>query len=246
MATLVLEHSDDSGSDRLGEALRDRGHRLRVVRLQAGDALPADLAEIDGVLVCGGSPCPIDGNLPWLESEMQLLRDAHEADVPIVGICFGNQVLTRALGGIVDKLDSGPEVGWHEVTLSAIGREDPVFAGIAWQSIQAHWHSYHVTQVAPDARVLASSQRSPVQAWALGLRTYGFQYHPEIEADTLERWARSEPETMQEAGLTMNDLAAQTKEHYPTFARLGERLFDHIAGLVLPVDRRFQGLASHH
>ena len=124
----------------------------------------------------------------------------------------------------------------------------PLFAGIAWRSIQLHWHRYQVTTVPPGGRVLAFSELTKVQAWALGLRTYGIQYHPETFPETLERWADDEPEGLLQGGLTRSQLRASTEEHYPTSARLADRLFESMALLVMPLDRRYAGIVKdlHH
>jgi GMP synthase (glutamine-hydrolysing) len=251
MATLVIEHSDVTGSDRLGEILRDHAHRLVVIKAHQGEAIPADLDGIDALVSCGGPQSPLDDSLDWLEPEMNLLRLAHEAELPVVGLCLGCQLLARALGGEVAPLDAadGPtiEAGWHPVKLSPVGREDPIYVGIAWESMQLHWHRFHVTTPPPGARVLASSARTPVQAWTLGLRTYGLQYHPESFAHTLEAWADDDPAALEEAGITREQLRADTEQHYPAFERLAKRLFEAMTLLLMPVDRRY-GLVKdlHH
>ena len=101
---------------------------------------------------------------------------------------------------------------------------------------------------APGARVLATSQRCAVQAWALGLRTYGFQYHPEAVPETVETWAAEEPAALDEAGVTLDQLKARTAEVYPAFERLTARLFEWVSLLLMPADRRIRGLVKdlHH
>ncbi len=87
-----------------------------------------------------------------------------------------------------------------------------------------------------------------MQAWARGLRTYGFQYHPEIYPRTVDTWAREDPKDLEDAGVSLEQLQAQTREHYPVFERLSRRLFESIALLLLPADRRNRGLVKdlHH
>jgi GMP synthase (glutamine-hydrolysing) len=243
----VFEHSPSTGALRLGEVLRDYGHRLRFVSLHRDEPVPADLDDVDGVVTTGGPQSP-SGDEPWIEAELRYLREAHEAGLPVVGICLGNQLLARALGGEVGPLDGGIELGWHDVTLTPVGAEDPLHAGIPWTSLQVHWHSHQVTEVPAGARVIAASGRCAVQAWALGLRTYGIQYHPEVFPQTLETWAAEEPAALDEAGIKLDLLRSQTKEFYPPFARLRDRLFESMALFLLPADRRNQGLVKdlHH
>ena len=231
MPTLVLEHSDDSGSDLLGIALRDHGHRLRVVRGDRGESIPTDLDDIDAIVVTGGAHSPLD-DVPWITAEMALLRQAHDAALPVVGICLGSQLLTRALGGKVAPLDGGVSAGWHPVALTPVGREDPIYAGQPWDSMQASWHTYYAAELPEGARILATSDRCPVESWAMGLRTY---------AARLDRWAEAEPDALSECGLTRDGLRAQTDEHHPVSARLARRLFDMMALLLMPLDRRYAG-----
>jgi GMP synthase-like glutamine amidotransferase len=247
MSIVILQHSPSTGAMRLAAALRDYGHRLRVIELHAGAAVPSDLDDTDGIIATGGN-YSANNNEPWLEPEMKLLAEADAAQLPVVGICLGSQVLARALGGEVSTMDGGIELGWHEVALTPVGAEDPLFAGIAWTSMQFHWHQDEVSKMPDGARVLATSQRCQAQAWAHGLRSYGFQYHPEVYADTAEAWAGQDPDDLQKAGITLDELQTQTAEHYPTFERLSTRLFESIAMLLVPSDRRYKGLVKdlHH
>ena len=119
-----------TGGDRLGQTLRNHGHRLEIVRLHKGDPVPASLENVDAVIISGG-PFNVQDNPDWLEPQMDLMRQANALALPIVGICLGCQILAKALGGEVGKLESGIQLGWHEVTLNHIGREEPISAGIA-------------------------------------------------------------------------------------------------------------------
>ena len=247
MSIVILEHGPSTGAMRLAAALRDYGHRIRVIELHAGAAVPADLDDTDGIVATGGNYSANDTE-PWLAPEMEFLARADAAQLPVIGICLGSQVLARALGGEVGKMDGGIELGWHEVALTPVGAEDPLYAGIAWTSMQFHWHRDEVTKMPDGARVLATSQRCQAQAWAHGLRTYGFQYHPEVYADTPEAWAARHPDDLLKAGTTRDALKTGTAEHYRAFERLSCRLFESIAMLLVPADRRYQGLVKdlHH
>ncbi len=260
MATLIIEHSDLAGSGRFGEILRDHGHRLIVVRVHRGDAIPGDLRQVDGVVVFGGPQSPTDDEHDFIAAELDLMRAAHEASIPIVGICLGSQLLGRALGGEVGRIpwhetqvqdeglrrklaegtppEEGIECGWHEVSLTGAGRVDPLFFGIAGRSVQLHWHRYYLKKLPPGVRVLATSISTPVQAWAVGSRTYGIQYHPEAFEQTADVWAEDEPETLKEIGTTREVMRQQAEQHFPAFARLAERLGRSIAMVLMPIDKR--------
>lgn len=248
MAILVIKHSPHAGIHRLGETLNDYGHRLRTVAVHEGDTLPPDLDDVDGIVSCGGAPSANDDSLEWLAPEMDLIRAAHEHGLPVVGLCLGAHITARALGGTVMPCDDGIQLGWFDVRLNHIGREDPLHAGIAWTSPQFHWNREQVTKPPDGARVLASSHRCKIECWALGLRTYAFQYHPEIHRQTIDTWIDDDPYALEEANETREELATQTKQHFPTMQRLTDRLFQSIALLLMPVDRRYKGVAKelHH
>ena len=248
MAILIFEHSDTSRAERLGVTLRDYGHRLHFVRLDQGDDMPRDLDNVDGSVSCGGPQSAYDDSHEWLKPQMELMRQANEIAMPIVGLCLGSQILARALGGKVEMMPDGIEFGWNEVSLTASGREDSIHAGMPWTSLMFHYHRDYVSELPPGARLLASSSQCKVQTWAVGLRTYGFQYHPEVTLQTIETWMREEPEALREANITPEQLREQNHKYYPAFERLTQRLFESIALFLMPVDRRYEGIVKelHH
>jgi GMP synthase (glutamine-hydrolysing) len=247
MSVLVFEHSPSCRPERLGTVLVSYGHRLRVVRTHLNDPVPGDLDGVDAIVSLGGPQSANDVS-EALAQEMALMRQAHERSIPIVGLCLGSQLMGKAFGGEVGKLEGGIELGFEPISLSPIGREDPAFAGIAWEHRVLEWHREQVTKLPAGARVLASSKRCKVQAWHLGLRSYAFQYHPETFAETIKQWANEEPNDLQEAGLTPAALQGQVTEHFAAFERLSMRLFESLALFVMPVDRRYTGLVKdlHH
>src|SRR5690606_13233304 len=99
------------------------------------------------------------------------LRQAHEANVPMVGICLGLQLIATALGGKVEAMPAA-EVGWHTVKLAFPGTIDPIYAGIPWQHMQFHLHGQEVTALPPGATPLAASKVCKNQAVKVGLKTY--------------------------------------------------------------------------
>lgn len=247
MAILVIEHSDLCGVERLGQTLRDYGHRLRFINLHDGESLP-DLDDIDGVISCGGPQSVAHDRPDWLDDEAAYLRSAHEAELPVIGLCLGSQILAHAFGGEVSRMSDGLEFGWHEIALSDPGKEDIVHTGIPWRSIMFHHHEDEVTKVPGGARVLARSPRCGVEAWAMGVRTYAFQHHPEITRTAITRWVDEQPDLLERAGMTREQLDQQTEQHFDEFERLTSRLFESIALFCMPINRRYRGMAKdlHH
>ena len=237
MSILIIEHSKLTGSERLGMRLREDGHRLHVVRVYQGDSLPENLDEVDGVISCGGPQSP-DCDEPWVEKELALLCEADALQIPVLGICLGSQFLARALGGKVEK-SSTPEIGWHDVSLTPIGREDVLFAGQQWTGPQFLWHYWEVTTLPEGAQILASTERCNIQAWIKGINTYGIQYHPECYRETISNWIADEHCTA-DSGIDADAIETETDERFGDYERLSNRFFDLISQLLMPVHTRLQ------
>src|SRR4029079_5181722 len=113
-------------------------------------------------------------------AEATLIREAHERGVPVFGICYGNQIMSHALGGTVERARE-PEIGWHPV----VSDLPEVIAEGPWMQ----WH-YDVVTVPPSADELARSAVGP-QAWQLR-RSFCTQFHPEATETMIRRWASSD------------------------------------------------------
>jgi len=151
--------------------------RLRVVRPYA-ERLPS-LADLDGILVTG-SLASVTRPEPWMEDAAGFLRDATRS-LPVLGVCFGHQLLAWALGGRVERNPAGLEAGTGEVRLTEAGRRDPLFSGLPDRLPAQQMHEDHVPAPPPGATLLAEGSVTPVQAFASG-RARGIQFHPEIDA----------------------------------------------------------------
>ena len=235
MAILVFEHHPCETTARIGQVLRDDGHRLVVCQPYEGQALPADLDGVDGLVVMGG-PQNVDqqDKYPYLTREIELIREAHERAVPVVGVCLGAQLIAAALGGQVAAMDE-QEIGWRPVRLTFPGTTDPIMAGVAWNVVQFHCHGQHVVKLPPGGVLLASSQQCKVQAFKVGLRTYGFQYHSE--------WTRTDIETicgrqLAPEGVDTRPILEQGPTYYPRYRQFGDRVAGNLSLLLFPLDKR--------
>jgi GMP synthase (glutamine-hydrolysing) len=145
-----------------------------------------------GVIVLGGRMSAHDqAEHPWIDPLKGLLVDLVEADVPVLAICLGHQVLAEAFGGAVRVADpEGGEHGAYEVFWTGMGRQDPLTAQIAVNatSLMAESHSDVVTHLPPGATLLASSDRYANQAFRVG-SAVGVQFHPEASPELMGRWA---------------------------------------------------------
>jgi GMP synthase-like glutamine amidotransferase len=175
---LVIEHELDAPAGLLGPWARARGLTLSVIHLGGGDRLPARLPDCEGIVVLGSEQTAYDDTLPWLGGELSLVRQALADGVPLLGICFGGQVLARALGARVYRLPE-PEIGWVR-----LASQHPGLAGGPW----LEWHRDGF-DVPPGAREVATGGAS-VQAYAIGPHL-GLQFHPEVTEPITQAWLRA-------------------------------------------------------
>jgi GMP synthase-like glutamine amidotransferase len=187
---LVIEHELDAPAGLLRPWARARGLALSTIQLGGGDRLPARLPpDCTGVVVLGSAQTAFDDDVPWLPGELALVRQALADGVPLLGICFGGQVLARALGARVYRLPE-PEIGWVR-----LASQHPGLAGGPW----LEWHRDGF-DLPPGARELASGGAS-VQAYAIGPHL-GLQFHPEATEPITQDWLRATqpPLTAAQAG----------------------------------------------
>lgn len=249
MAILILQHSDTCTPGILGASLRRHGQRTRLVRVTAGEALPPDLDDVHGIVSLGG-PQSSNETAPWVGAELALLKEAHEARVPVLGLCLGAQMLARALGGEVTRLPR-PEIGWVSVQNTAVDKEDALLAGLPWTRTVFAWHNEFVSKVPAGATVIQRNAACPVQAFRVGAWSYGFQYHPEWSRETiLSEIAGATPEELAAAGAPADALRQATAEHAPAAERHAERMFELCNLVLFPANSLQPGLAArsplHH
>ncbi|MFW6060108.1 MAG: type 1 glutamine amidotransferase [Phycisphaeraceae bacterium] len=239
MAILIFQHHPLEGPERLGAILRGYGHRLRVCELYEDPTLPPDLDGIDGVVSLGG-PMNVDqaDEHAWMAGEMQMLREAHEHKIPVVGICLGAQLVAKALGGEVSAMEQ-PEVGFEPVQLAFPGTIDPVHNGIPWRTWQFHMHGQEVTTLPGDGTPLSGSKACRTQAYKVGLTTYCFQYHFEWTRQTIDAVLEKNSAMVEQTGKSDEEIRAAIDAHYEMFRHLDDRLCHNIAALLMPIDKRF-------
>lgn len=238
MAIIVFQHHDIGLPGRLGVTLRDHAHRLDIRMLHEGDSVPPDFDNVSGVISLGGPQNVGDpeDKAPWMLREMEYLREAHERAIPVVGVCLGAQLLAAALGGDVGPMDQ-PEIGFHTIHINHVGQTDTLLAGVAWDAPQFCHHGHEVKSLPDGAAALASSKRCKIQAFRVGMRTYGFQYHFEADQPIIRKLINAARDDMHRAGYTEDEIEQQMEKRYPTFARLADRLCVNIAAYLMPTGR---------
>ena len=175
---LIVEHEPDAHAGLLAGWATERGLALHIVRPGTGQPMPAALSGFRGVVLLGSEQTAFDDSVPWLAAELALTGRALADDIPLLGICFGGQVLARALGARVYRLPE-PEIGW--IQLAAEHPEVPAGPWLAW-----HRDGF---ELPAGTRQLAGGAVS-VQAFATGPHL-GLQFHPEATGSIMEAWLSS-------------------------------------------------------
>ena len=162
-------------------ALGREGLRFTVVRTSLGERPPRRAREFDAVMMTGS---PLSATLPseWMRRAANYLVEAGEQQVPVLGVCFGLQLLALGLGGQVVRNPRGREIGTVEVQLSPEGRRDPLFQGLPRSVAVQTTHEDIVPSAPEGSTVLASNACCEVQALRVGRYLRAVQFHPELDA----------------------------------------------------------------
>ena len=131
MRALSIAHQADAGPGIFADVLPARGDEHDLWLRSETAEPPGDPREYDAVLVFGGAMhADQEERHPWLREEKALLRDLLDRQVPVLGVCLGSQLLAEAAGGSARRAIR-PEIGWHDVELTAEGATDPVLGALA-------------------------------------------------------------------------------------------------------------------
>jgi len=201
---------------RFGDWLAEAGVELRVVRLFAGDPVPAEVAE-DGLLVLGGTMSSLDdAGHPWLEQVRVLIRRAAEERRPTLGICLGGQVMAQAFGGTVEPSADGIENGVVEIQWRPDAADDALVGGLPAPFRTGEMHHDTITRLPGDAVWLGSTRQTAHQVFRVGACAWGVQFHPELTSDVYRGWIEAEDGS--------HDEIAELTEGLDEFARDEARL----------------------
>ncbi len=183
----------------------DRG---LVVDIAKGEALPQ--TSMISAAIISGSHAMVTDREPWMQATAEWINQAVQCNLPILGICFGHQLLAEALGGHVDWNPRGREIGTLSVTLTMAGQQDKLF-GTLPDVFPAHLtHRQSVIRLPRGARLLAQSDCDPHQAFVIG-SAYGIQFHPEFSTEAMRGYLEVLATELYEEGFELKELLQQIK-----------------------------------
>ena len=190
---VVLKHVEFEGPSRIATLLAERECSIDTRSLYRGDPVPTRLSQDQLLIVMGGPMGVADVDrpeYPFLKRELELLRSCIAIGSPVLGVCLGAQLLAHATGARVYPMQQGDqrmyEVGWAPVRFHhATG--DAVLAGIPNEAALLHWHG-DTFDLPRGAQQLASTDACAQQAFRLGQRSFGLQFHCETSTEDVQAW----------------------------------------------------------
>jgi GMP synthase-like glutamine amidotransferase len=231
MRILKIIHQRDAGPGVFAEAARARGAALEAWRPAEGESPPVDASSYDAAMVFGGAMhADHEDRHPWLREVKAQLRGLLERDVPVLGVCLGAQLLAEAAGAPARRARE-PEIGWHEVSVTPEGADDPLLAPLAPSFIAFQWHSYEFP-LPPGATPLARSAVC-LQAFRAG-RSVGIQFHAEVTGADAEAWTddyRSDEDAVR-VGIDPEALRRETRAAITGWNELGRAFCDRFLDSV--------------
>ena len=193
---LVRQHEDSAPPALLSEWAAERGIPLEVQRTDGPTIPDPDLTGRPFVVSLGSKYSPVDRDIPAVVAELELIKRAVAGDIPVLGLCYGAQVLAAVLGGEIQAAPE-PELGWHRIS-SQVPAEIPDGPWLQWH--------YQRFTLPPGADELARSPRA-LQAFAHG-RHLAVQFHPEATVEIVQSWARMDTEHLAELGISDGEALA--------------------------------------
>ena len=223
--------------DKLGlapDAVRAAGADMRLWEtLDTGSSRP-DLADVDGVVLCGSTyNVEHADQQPFIKEVRELALEAMDRGTPLLGVCFGAQVLAWALDADVGRAPAR-EVGFEPVHLEPAAKTDPLLAHYRDGDMVFQWHMDTFEQPA-GATMLATGELVRNQAFRMDERTWGVQWHLEVDRPELEFWLdtfSAEGDLKADWGKSTDDVRAEADTFLAAHEERGRELFTRFVGVV--------------
>lgn len=183
-----LQQQRGDFEDWMIEALAICRSQVETVDVSVGEQLP-EFHQVSGVVITG-SHAMVTEHHDWSEYSAEWIKVAADKQIPTLGICYGHQLIAYALGGSVDYMADGREVGTLPVKLHPSAQEDALLHDLPEQILVQLSHRQAVMELPPDAVLLASSDRVPFEAFRYGDRVWGMQFHPEFSTDVMQAYTK--------------------------------------------------------
>ena len=228
----VFRFSDTEGPGHFATFLEANRVPWTLVKLDAGDRVPASSAAHSGLGFMGG-PMSANDELPWTQPVLSLMRDAVARKVPVIGHCLGGQMLARALGGEV-KRNPVKEIGWNRVEVEDTPRAREWFGADLAAFVTFQWHG-DTFSIPPGGERILTGPYCANQAYVVDDRHLGLQCHVEMTPEMIASWIGSGAGEVREnlaspAVQPVETITAQMPERLPRLSSTAERLYRRWVG----------------
>jgi GMP synthase-like glutamine amidotransferase len=219
----IVQHEPDDPPGSIAVALDELGVPYEVCRVDKDEALPEWPAGTAGLISLGGAMHATQTKeYPFLAAEIKLMRRIVHEGGPVWGICLGAQLLALADGGDVYQRKH-PEIGWTVIEKVA---DDPLLHGIFSPFVAFNWHAYSCT-LPPTAHLVATCGNG-VQVFRTGGRSWGTQFHPEVDAEMAPHWVRDAIKEQKHLGEAFAEqLRAETDQRLPAYPAFCRRITEN-------------------
>lgn len=203
----IFRHIDCEGPGFLSDVLDAARVPYQVVAIDRGEPIPQDLDEVAGLVFMGG-PMSANDDLPWVKAELELIRWAAERHLPILGHCLGGQLISKALGSVVQP-NPVREIGWHSVRRIDNDASGDWLGGLPERFQAFHWHG-ETFSIPEGATAMLKSDYCARQAFAVD-NILALQCHIEMTASLVEEWAQRYAHEIAEGSASVQDEAEMTR-----------------------------------
>lgn len=182
----------------------------RVVDAAKIGDLPMD-GDFSGVIITGSHTMVTDRQ-KWIDHLSRWISEVARSNIPILGICFGHQLMARAMGGEVGYHPAGCEIGTVPVSLTPTGGSDSLLGSMP-KMFPAHaTHAQTVIRLPKKAHCLASNPFEPHHAFRIGRCAWGVQFHPEFSAEVMHAYIEEQADDLRKSGYSISALKAGVAE----------------------------------
>jgi GMP synthase (glutamine-hydrolysing) len=177
----ILQHESTQGPGVLRDHLDEKGIPYRLIYPARDGKGPLDARNFSGIVVLGSDHC-VNENLQWIDDEQTLLQDAIRRDIPVLGHCFGAQMLARAMGAKVSR-NICPNIGWSPIWITPPGQQ---YMGLPRQATIFNWH-YDTFEIPAGAMRTMYGSHCLNKGFLRG-RHWAFQGHLEVTEESVRKW----------------------------------------------------------
>jgi len=222
MTVLIIAHVESEGPGTLGSFLDSSGDTVRLARAYSGERLPEDIDGLQAIISMGGPMNVYEENqYPFLRDETILLQKAIAANLPVLGICLGAQMIAKATGARVVRSPK-EEIGWGKVFLTEAGQSDLLFSGVPETLDVLQWHG-DMFEIPEDGALIATGNDCPNQAFRYR-NAFGLQFHVEVTREILADWFKDSP--------NLEEILRRYDELKPDLDRHAQRVFKNFLSLL--------------